>query len=422
MCDRWQIIQYATNQLSKDERVAVENHLRECAECRAFLRECQTLRVAVKNKAQARVSHLPPLRIAQFKEGKKLLVKQKRSSIDRVSAYAFGFALVASIIMMMFMLSRVSGPNLQGIRFAPFIQITNTPTMPPIILGPIPSPLISPSANITPTTAIPFTGFRGTIHMRFKLVITTDNDKTPSEDWQLYLWNDLQSESSRWELYRTCKDSPISPHNPTSQAELEKIGAMAFLNGPMFERCLKPWTIQVRNGIDVQTVDLRRGNPDYLKPDDQTAFLFIGGFTASMPGYPVEVRSAIIDPDYSELIRKLTEMRYENIRQTGTEIIAGRKTVMFEMTSQLSKTSIPPGAVEELSRTIWVDPETHVIMGSESLDKNGVSILAWAFTDFELNPQLTPNLFRITDPKQPTKMPTFDLTGWPTIDRTAVGN
>lgn len=421
MCDRWQIIQYATNQLSKDERAAVENHLRECAECRAFLRECQTLQVAVKNKVQARVSHLPPLRIEQFKEGKKLLVKQKRSSIDRVSAYAFGFALVASIIMMI-LLSRMSQPDPQVVRLGgPIMPITGTPTMPPIILAPI--SLSDPSSTATPTQPVPvFRGFRGAIRMRFKLVITTSEDKTPSEDWQLYLWNDLRSESSRWELYRTCKDSPISPHNPTSQAALEKAGAMAFLNGPMFERCLKPWTIQIRNGVNVQTVDLRTGNPHYLTPDDTTAFLFIGGFTVGMPGYPVEVRSAIIDPDYSELKRKLTEMRYENIRQTGTEIIAGRKTVMFEMTSQLSKTPIPPGAVEELSRTIWVDPETHVIMGSESLDKNGVSILAWAFTDFELNPQLTPNLFRITDPKQPTKMPTFDLTGWPTVDRTAVGN
>lgn len=58
----------------------------------------------------------------------------------------------------------------------------------------------------------------------------------------------------------------------------------------------------------------------------------------------------------------------------------------------------PPTATDTIFRTLWIDRETYLLLGSEDRDPRGTLLVGWAYTAFVLDPPLDPTLFVYTPP------------------------
>jgi hypothetical protein len=252
---------------------------------------------------------------------------------------------------------------------------------PPVPMAASQAATIAPTPSPAPNS---LTSYRGTILLRFKLKLVTPEIKTPYEDWFVYVWFD-QDGRQRAELYQVCKDQPVPSHDPSANAEAKRLGARAEFSGPTFERCDKPMSVDIRTSQGRIMINLRDTTPAiaFDQLTDRSYFDPLGMLASPLPLVPDPT-----DTNFSKLYKAFQSMGYANIGQFKTEVIAGRQAIVFKMDSEPPKNPVPPGAVAEMSRLIWVDAESHLLLGSESLDKDGMSILAWAFTNFEINPDL----------------------------------
>jgi len=94
---------------------------------------------------------------------------------------------------------------------------------------------------------------------------------------------------------------------------------------------------------------------------------------------------------YKALLKQL-EAQNDNVKLIGTETVAGREAYVLIFTPK-------PGQQVWADTTqikIWIDTQTYFLLQQKSLDKNGVILEGWAYTQFSPNVDIPAERFTFT--------------------------
>ncbi|MBX3063522.1 MAG: hypothetical protein KF726_11135 [Anaerolineae bacterium] len=240
--------------------------------------------------------------------------------------------------------------------------------------------------TVAPSTALH--SYRGMMLARLtnidEVAIKPSRGGEPFVNYQIYVWYQ-QPDQLRLEFYRTCALAPIL----YSDAGARRVGGLAALDGPSFQRCPQPEKIMIVNGGRATYVNVEDGSVLYQAVIDTSLksplISYLGSLMTTLQLTPSKDSSeAAIHLRYGD--------GYEQLQIKGEGEIMGRATTILTRRG-IIPTEHQPGYLYEGDNLLWLDRNTLIPLAGERWLESQVTISSWRFQSFEPNVENDPSLF-----------------------------